>query len=546
MRIGVDLDNTIIRYDALFRRLAEEQGLLPDDGVGSKKALRDALRLLPDGEQRWTDLQALVYGPRILEAEAFPGVEQFFRRCRELGLDLCVVSHKTEFAASDRSRSTNLRQAALSWLDAKGFFGPDLGLRREAVHFTSTRQDKTARIAALDCDLFVDDLLEVFEEPDFPQGTLKILFAPGAEDAPGDFPGLAFGHWDEVLAHVEARLPSPALRQALARELGAMPRGFRVLNGGRNSRVWRVALDTGPAVVKEYPSRQRLDTEAGAFAFLRDQGLTCVPETLRVCPDELFALYAFVPGERLQGADIGGQDVQDFVRFALELQRLAATPEAADLPDAAEAFFSLEGVLGNIGARLTRLRSRERAGILDEDLDRFLAQDFEPALARCRERAAGLYAGLGLTPDSVLPQAQRSLSPSDFGFHNALKTPQGMVFLDFEYFGRDDPAKMLADFLLHPGMGAPQEARTAFARAVLAGLGDPGLGPRLAALLPLFGLKWCMILLNEFLAADFARRTFSGERRDRAEVLRRQLDKARAMLAQSLRFSATQDPLAGT
>ncbi|HBE94415.1 MAG TPA: hypothetical protein DDW80_03040 [Desulfovibrio sp.] len=81
---------------------------------------------------------------------------------------------------------------------------------------------------------------------------------------------------------------------------------------------------------------------------------------------------------------------------------------------------------------------------------------------------------------------------------------------------------------------------------MLAGLGDPGLRPRLAALLPLFGLKWCMILLNEFLAADFARRTFSGERRDRAEVLRRQLDKARAMLAQSLRFSATQDPLAGT
>ena len=50
------------------------------------------------------------------------------------------------------------------------------------------------------------------------------------------------------------------------------------------------------------------------------------------------------------------------------------------------------------------------------------------------------------------PQRLRVLSPSDFGFHNALRRPDGtIVFVDFEYFGWDDPAKMMADAMLHPG-----------------------------------------------------------------------------------------------
>ena len=45
------------------------------------------------------------------------------------------------------------------------------------------------------------------------------------------------------------------------------------------------------------------------------------------------------------------------------------------------------------------------------------------------------------------------LSPSDFGFHNAILKESGdLVFLDFEYFGRDDPVKLMADFIWHPGM----------------------------------------------------------------------------------------------
>ncbi|MBT6144514.1 MAG: hypothetical protein HOH74_03730, partial [Gemmatimonadetes bacterium] len=48
---------------------------------------------------------------------------------------------------------------------------------------------------------------------------------------------------------------------------------------------------------------------------------------------------------------------------------------------------------------------------------------------------------------------------------------------------------------------------------------------------PLFGLKWCTILLNEFIAPDLARRSFAeGDKLDRSTLLREQIVKAQNML----------------
>ena len=59
---------------------------------------------------------------------------------------------------------------------------------------------------------------------------------------------------------------------------------------------------------------------------------------------------------------------------------------------------------------------------------------------------------------------RRSLSPSDFGFHNALLEADGrLTFVDFEYFGWDDPVKIVADVMLHPGMGLSADHGRRFA-----------------------------------------------------------------------------------
>ncbi|WP_319585146.1 aminoglycoside phosphotransferase family protein [uncultured Pseudodesulfovibrio sp.] len=531
MLIGVDLDNTIITYDALFRRLADEGGFLADDGRMSKKEVRDTMWTQDGGHQAWTDIQALAYGPRIAEADAFPDALKFFRRCREQGVEVCIVSHKTEFAASDPERSCNLREAAMGWLEGHGFFAEDSALESDRVYFASTRQEKVNLIRELGCDLFVDDLIEVFEEPGYPDSAVPVLFVP-IGTAPDSFSGEVCARWERMIERLGCGPLSVDLKRRVEAALDTAVGAAEPVGCGRNSRVYRIETEDGVFALKHYHDQFRLDAEFAAFAFLQGQGVTSVPEPVAVDREGGFAVYSFLEGEPVP--EPTSQDIRACVEFMATLKRLSTVPAATGFRPAAEGFFRLEDIEGNIRDRLDRLEGRERTSALENDLAAFLKEDFEPALEKLAGRAQAIYAGLGLTPGQGIPRSQRTLSPSDFGFHNAVRTPEGLAFLDFEYFGWDDPAKLVSDFMLHPGMNVPDELRRAFASGILEVMGDPSLGGRVLALQPLFALKWCMILLNEFLRRDFDRRRFAGAAVGRTELLETQLGKARNMLKRAL------------
>ncbi|MBF0324314.1 hypothetical protein [Magnetospirillum moscoviense] len=173
MLIGLDLDNTLIGYDQAFLAVAAEMGLVATDFTGTKADIRAALRARPGGETDWQRLQGQVYGPRIDLAEAMPGSCDFIVRARALGHDLVIVSHKTRTGHFDPT-GTDLRQAALGWLERQGYFSR-LGFARDDIHFEDDRAAKLARIRALAPAIFIDDLAELLDDPDFPAATRAIL-----------------------------------------------------------------------------------------------------------------------------------------------------------------------------------------------------------------------------------------------------------------------------------------------------------------------------------------------------------------------------------
>ncbi len=194
MRIGIDLDNTIIRYDRVFAEAARD--LLPDGFSGTKRQIRDALRARGEsGELDWQRLQGKVYGALMPMAEPMEGVREFLARCRGEGIPVFVVSHKTMYGHHDPDR-VNLRDAALDWLEAFGLFEPGgLAVPRGNVYFEDDREAKIARIAALECTHFIDDLVELFLENGFPNDVEKILYAPGPSP---EGPFRAFGTWVDI------------------------------------------------------------------------------------------------------------------------------------------------------------------------------------------------------------------------------------------------------------------------------------------------------------------------------------------------------------
>ena len=105
MKIGIDLDNTLVCYDEVFRKYGEELGILPEGTKQNRSEIRTYIRNQVDGETRWQELQGQVYGKGLSKAKLFPGVHRFLWRCRQKGITVEIISHKTEYAYYDDTKT---------------------------------------------------------------------------------------------------------------------------------------------------------------------------------------------------------------------------------------------------------------------------------------------------------------------------------------------------------------------------------------------------------------------------------------------------------
>ena len=177
MIVGIDFDNTIVSYDALFYREARKLQLIDDSVPENKRSIRDHIKRRFD-DIAWQKLQGNVYGPQMRDATLIEGVNDFFRLCNEHRIKTYIVSHKTRFANFDDTL-TNLREASLWWLGRQDFFNDSaFGIGEYDVFFESTRKEKVERISTLGCTHFIDDLEEVFMHESFDPGIRKIMFFP--------------------------------------------------------------------------------------------------------------------------------------------------------------------------------------------------------------------------------------------------------------------------------------------------------------------------------------------------------------------------------
>ena len=294
------------------------------------------------------------------------------------------------------------------------------------------------------------------------------------------------------------------------------------IGAGRNSRVFRVDLDGGESpssvVVKFYrrdpgDERDRLGTEFGGLQFLWENDVRVVPRPIAKDRDRHVAMYEYVPGDVPANAVITRPDIDASVDFLAALKGLRGAPGSQALPAASEACFSIDEIVLNVERRRERLRSVPTDSDEVACMRRWLDETFDPLVVEVRRWCRDAAERSGVAFHEFIGSDARTLTPSDFGFHNSIRRSDGtLIFVDFEYFGWDDPAKTIVDYLLHPGMALGSALKHRFAGRILDVFADvPRLGPRARVVYPLFGLKWTLILLNEFLPgrADQA----IGERR---------------------------------
>lgn len=317
---------------------------------------------------------------------------------------------------------------------------------------------------------------------------------------------------------------------AIARELLGAGTGLAMkrLSGGGNNRLYRVETPQGILALKCYAAADRLTREFDALTVLAACGEGAVPCPVAADRVRQAALYGWIDGAAVGrcAVDRMDGDIAQALAFVDRLTDPELRMRASILGNAAEACLSLSGLNAQIEGRLASLLVGAPA------LEGFLGTAVRTAIDRAAMRARDLYAGACLDPERPLDARLRTLSPSDFGFHNALRRSDGrLIFLDFEYFGWDDPVKLTADFLWHPGFALSPAERSAWLDGCGALFGrDPGFATRLEAQMPLYGLRWCLILLNEFLPERWERRRFAGTAAGWEEAKATQLAKAQSWL----------------
>lgn len=318
-------------------------------------------------------------------------------------------------------------------------------------------------------------------------------------------------------------------RAAFLEKLGIHgPLRIEAIGHGRNSRVERVASDKGEWILKHYYSadalaHDRLGAEYGFLEYLNAQGIARVARPVGFDRATHLALYTRLAGQRV--VRVTDDHIRQAAAFIGAINAHPHSEQARALPSAADACATWDDHLRLARVRVAQFKSLSPKSNVERSAHRWIAEQLAPTWRAIDTWLQGqALAAVDATP---------ILSPSDFGFHNALEDGGILSFVDFEYAGWDDPAKLACDFLCQPEIPVDRAQGVLFVDLVARHLGlTNAWTQRVDALLPIHRLKWCCILLNEFRAEHRARREHAGAATQ--DMLAAQFDKARRYYAEHL------------
>ncbi len=321
------------------------------------------------------------------------------------------------------------------------------------------------------------------------------------------------------------------LRQA---SIDAAQLSVHELGSGGNNRVYRVQCAGGRFALKHYFShpgdrRDRLGAETGILRYLEHAGVGALPKCIYANARQSLALFTWVDGVRPR--TVTSAHVRAAGQLFSEMNRGRAI--TTELGSASDASFSIAEALESVERRLASLMHVSRKPGADR-VAAELVDEMTRLWPALKDRTYRQALQAGLDPDEEIRADERCLSPSDFGFHNVIETASGqLVFVDFEYAGWDDPAKMAADFFCQPEVPVSLRYWDEFIDTAFAYLDGPArIAARAQVLLPAFQLRWCAIVLNLFLPVSLARRQFSRAHFEEDHHKRRQLRIAQSMFSQ--------------
>lgn len=242
---------------------------------------------------------------------------------------------------------------------------------------------------------------------------------------------------------------------------------FSRISGGGNNRLFKAVTENrNKFLVKEYfpDDRKRLQREYSALEFLHKSGFSDVPTPHFADETQNYAIYSFEDGETADPKSFTNTEIESVVVFLNKLQRIKPDKKnGAKFTDALFVSRSLDEYADTVLFKFDKFEESLKSGEINPKVAKLvetypLEEIVKGTIGKLRNDSF-----TGKLFKSIKSEDMR-LSPVDFGPHNMIMRKNGEpCFIDFEYFGWDDPVKIVANFLTHEGSkGIPHAQKLHF------------------------------------------------------------------------------------
>lgn len=276
---------------------------------------------------------------------------------------------------------------------------------------------------------------------------------------------------------------------------------FRLCTEGGNNKAYFVEIKNAKFFVKIYfpDKHKRLQKEWVFSKYAVSAKIKCTPRPIACDVKNNIAIYEFINGKKPSLKQITRSSINQAIDFfkALNQKKHLST---ASLSIASEACFKFSNHFLIIESRLLNFSLIKLNGSLKQEYTKFVTN-----LCLRWEKLKKIIISKSIKSrykiETCLDKKFWCVSPSDFGFHNAIRQSfNNLYFIDFEHAGWDDPAKMAIDFLLQPSIPIDIKYHNFFISKILNFFPEyEEMNLRIQLLYPILAFKWCCIMLNCFM-----------------------------------------------
>lgn len=192
-KFGFDLDNTIIDYSASVERYCFNNDLKICKTI---ERLRTLLQEIDDSGYRWQIAQGWLYTDGLSYAKPAHGVIDLCEYLRTRDFELFIVSHKTTHTPIFCGHK-ELWSVATNWISSGELSRYFAGTKN--IYFETSRDLKIKRIKSLDLHYFVDDLVQIFQDPNYPREIVSFLLSTKPTNLPWIRNATSFMSIQEIL-----------------------------------------------------------------------------------------------------------------------------------------------------------------------------------------------------------------------------------------------------------------------------------------------------------------------------------------------------------